>query len=57
MKDYAVFIIVGVLYLATIMSLVRPNSKLLQTDPNTNHTYLTNVFNAFDDLVRGAVGK
>lgn len=57
MKDWAVIIIVGVLYLATLMSLVRPNSKLMSTDPTTGHTYLTNIFNAFDDLVRGSLGE
>lgn len=57
MKDYIVFVIVGVLYLATLTMLVKPNSKLMSTDPNTNHTYLENIFNAFDDLVRGSLGE
>lgn len=48
MKDYLVLIIVGAIYLATITALVRPGSKGSQL--------VQNVFNAFDDLVRGAAG-
>jgi hypothetical protein len=57
MKDWVVFVIVGAIYIATLTVLVRPNSKLMSTDPNTGHTYLTNIFNAFDDLVRGSLGE
>lgn len=57
MKDWVVFVIVGAIYIATLTVLVRPNSKLMSVDPTTNHTYLTNIFNAFDDLVRGSLGE
>jgi hypothetical protein len=57
MKDWVVLVIVGSIYIATLTVLVRPNSKLMSTDPSTGHTYLTNIFNAFDDLVRGSLGQ
>jgi hypothetical protein len=49
MKDKAVFIIVAILYLATVFALVRPGSKGTQL--------VTTIFSTLSDLVRGVSGQ
>jgi hypothetical protein len=49
MKEKGVFIIVAVLYLATVFALVRPGSKGTQL--------VTTIFSTLSDLVRGVSGQ
>jgi hypothetical protein len=49
MKDSITFFIVGILYLATLYTLVRPNSN--------GPTLVKNVLGTFSDLVRGVSGQ
>jgi hypothetical protein len=49
MTEKAGFFIVGILYLATLYVLVRPNSN--------GPTIINNLFSAFTDLVRGVSGQ
>ena len=49
MKDKVVFLIVAILYLATVFALVRPGSKGTQL--------VTTIFSTLSDLVRGVSGQ
>lgn len=49
MKDQITFLIVGVIYLAILMLMVRPNGK--------GAALVETLFTAFTDLVRGTTGQ
>lgn len=48
MKESTVIVIAGAIYIATLMMLVRPNSK--------GPEIINSIFNTFTDLVKGTTG-
>ena len=49
MKEQITFLLIGIIYLAILYAMVRPNSK--------GSTLVSTIFTAFSDLVRGVAGQ